>query len=470
MACYHADGKEANRFAFADLLGHVRIGESSIQVFLKGGEIQTVRFRSSDITDAMESFLVEITAKRAQIQCPKCRSLIAYKYSTMPREGPCKKCGYSLRLPHKPNTFVAAALFEDFASTNGPLAQWKYALPEVASAYRPSGKVSADAVLWMLLGLIQAVLLSFLASGVVGVIYHFVGISNYLSANLRYVQENWSHIPLRILLFSFVLPFVSTLAFRYVVIGIVSGSTIASVVKKGKNRSQTFPALLAAFAAGIVVATHGFIAFYMLSSENAVPERSGALLVVADLILGSAIAIVSACFCVDESTGDHRFCERCGLHMDSSRSYSMPRHLLQNFACAMYRGRLANVIALYVNGHEGSRDQHKGLYSCPKCGEGYADFFVDLRFKYLEDDEKRCREESWRFASLQLTSKGVEAFKNCTMLPSSTATDSSKSGEVVRDARGKSMAEHASADEAAVGTSIDNEEQRGQNDFSDDRR
>ena len=277
--------------------------------------------------------------------------------------------------------------------------QFQAELPEVDSAYVPSGILPAEAMFWMILGTILGVPVGMLGAIVVlavgGVICGLlVGLTVLLAACVIWIGA----------IFLLAIVAFVTVVGQYVAAGICSGYVVARMSQLGKNRNVGMTSVMAAISA---VAAVYLITLPLLMPDPWLPHLAQLGINRNDIpgpwaywtlaTIGAAIAgfvgILTAAGCI----GTRKFCEACELWMTVRELRKLPLgalRLVPHVVKERHFTRLAQIYREFKG-----RDSQSFLFYCPSCGIGYFDAEFEAEFKYDEDDEDY---QQWLVASCSL--------------------------------------------------------------------
>jgi hypothetical protein len=282
--------------------------------------------------------------------------------------------------------FVRTVANESEATSQ--LGKWRWEMPAVTPAYKPSGALPPTAVLFLVLGSVVGCVAGLFVGTVVG------------SAGLAVLRELLSKTePRHVLSWGYPWPilfvilclFLSlfTIFAAYFVTGWVSAWCTTRIGEWGKNRNIPAPALLSIIASLIPVVLA--CACYFNSEvgtghksplEKAARQAAPLLALwlfsnpfaVVCAVFGMVIAPVTACYFAATRVLSVKFCERCQSFMRDSGGKALSLGCLRALVRAVRTGRL-DVAASLLHGPSWG-DGEARLYSCRHCSRGYLEVTV----------------------------------------------------------------------------------------------
>lgn len=284
----------------------------------------------------------------------------------------------------------------------------KAGLPEVESAYVPSGILPAEAMFWMILGTIFGVPAGILGAIVVLVVGGIIcglliGLTVLLAACVIWIGAI-------VLLAVFAL---LTLFFQYVVAGLCSGYVVARMSQFGKNRNMGLTSVMAVIS--VIVAVY-LVTLPILMPDPWLPvlARLGInrnnlpgpwaywTLTSIGVLVAGFVSGITAAACI----GTRKFCEECELWMTFRELGRLPLGALRLVPYAIKERHFTRLAQIYRE-FEGN-DSKSTLFHCPSCGVGYFDAEFEVEFKYDEDDESH---QQWLVASCGLEPDDVRVLE-----------------------------------------------------------
>jgi hypothetical protein len=288
----------------------------------------------------------------------------------------------------------------------------KAKLPEVSSAYRPSGALPAGALgslaLGALLGAPAALLAEAVAGAVAGAVLGLLYVLNVAAAVLGVVYCLAVVLLAVAALAALVAPFAAG--------GWAAARVTAGLGRMGNNRNARAAAVLAALSAGLSVAAAAalFVAFGKgpLDERGLFGTRPGGLDVVYLIVgaVGAVVAMAVAWYVAAERVREAKFCEGCGQFMGEVEI----KRLCLGGVWAVVRA-LAEKNTTAAAGLLHSADGQDGkvmLFTCPVCGKAYVEVTALFKARWREKKKQQETEDSWRVASVELTAEEADLFRS----------------------------------------------------------
>lgn len=277
--------------------------------------------------------------------------------------------------------------FADESDLDRAVNEIKAELPEVESAYVPSGILPAEAMVWMILGTILGVPAGVLGAIVVLVIGGIIcglliGLTVLLAACVIWIGA--------IVLLAIVA--LITVVGQYVASGICSGCVVARMSQFGKNRNVGLTSVMAVISS--------IVAVYLVTLPILMPDPWLPLLARLGInrnslpgpwaywtltTIGVAIAGFVGSITAASCIGSRKFCEECELWMTVRELRKLPLGALKLVPYVVKDRHFTRLVQIFRE-FEG-KDSKSTLFHCPSCGIGYFDAEFEAEFKYDEDDE-----------------------------------------------------------------------------------
>lgn len=317
----------------------------------------------------------------------------------------------------------------DVTSARNALAVARQVLPEVESAYVPSGAVEAPGVVMVVLGALLGAVGGIVAGGVV---WALGGILVKALVGLSGAMFEFCELPILMLLLTVV---VAALAYMLRIFAVcwVVAFAVARLGKLGKNRNVPTAVLLALFAGGgvgMVLRSEApaYLPELDLSTVEALgiedpssligsldgmsgalaywgeTKWTGRLNVAAALFMAFFAAALAA-----EHVGGQKFCEACSEYMVSAglgissweeAQLLVHAYLLRDLAAIKQQLR-----------RSGGGPCETTLFACPRCREGYVESMAKFFWKGKGKDIDDQVEDKWLFASLPLSRNDMRALR-----------------------------------------------------------
>jgi hypothetical protein len=284
------------------------------------------------------------------------------------------------------------------------LAAWKKELPEVPSAYQPSGALPVSALLSMGLGAVFGAA----AGGTVvffgGVVVAAIGALTVLGIACAGL------LSIAIVVLGLLLCLV-TFAFA----GWVSASCTTRAGRSGKNRN-----IRAAIIFSVVSAVLSAVVAWTLSeSIRTLPILAGKdffgpqvggfyVIPLIFVLIGGLVAAIVAGIISADQVRSAKFCEDCERYMQGEELKKVTLGGLQVLARALNTKDLGPAASLLQTtpGENGTLR----LFSCSSCSRGYLEVTADFKARWKEKKANKDKSESWLVGSLQLTDAELARF------------------------------------------------------------
>ncbi|MDQ3037633.1 MAG: hypothetical protein M3Y87_34890 [Myxococcota bacterium] len=298
----------------------------------------------------------------------------------------------------------------------------KRRVPEVPSAYVPSGRMGATALPWLALGAALGVPAGAAATGIAGAItlllFTVMGAVIALVAACGWVVCMTVVIELGIALIGS--------AITFAVAGLVPGWIVAAMGKRGLNRSPWAAALFAVPSAVLALAI-ALAVPYVATAFVPVPldpdelSVAGALhtffgtswvhLVV--ILIGVVITIAAAALFAHSEVGAQKFCERCQRYMDRVPlpGVSFDRAL---WMFERLRAGAAREVPPHLAGVTGELDVEPELHRCAGCAGGFFEARAHARTEWVTSKgDKDDRHSDWICFSTATRPEDSDALATC---------------------------------------------------------
>lgn len=222
-------------------------------------------------------------------------------------------------------TFAGKTEFESLQSFNAALAEAKQALPQVKSAYKPSGRTTVLAALLMI-GATPIVLVLLL------------GICGGLCFGWGALRSNFSTTDVSVgMSRTFGLLSIGLDLLLVILMVLVPMACYGWLSKAFKNRNPILPAVLAG-AIDLLVAVALFVPIW--KGETLAPTHLTFMLIPIRwvlIVIGGAIVPFLGAAVVAGKVSEQKFCERCGLYLCRYAEVQIPFDYAEN-ALALLRG------------------------------------------------------------------------------------------------------------------------------------
>lgn len=294
---------------------------------------------------------------------------------------------------------------KDAKAADADLKALKEAIPEVPSAFRPSGRVPFTALLWMIVGVILGIPLGILAGGVFAAIGFY-----WVQADPRKLHGKARLIPILGYLCLFL---------TIPVAGAVSTMCTAACGSRGKNRNVIAGLLFALLSSSLTMLIAWTL--FEIYGKEVLNQAAGFNPGEMDLhykffaILGGVLGGFAACFLGWDIVQSNKYCEDCECYMKENQLPCLCLGGMTALASALAEKNLKAAVGL-LEAAPGSEGQPK-LFSCPQCDKGYLELTAAYAVGWAEKqsllggEEPRSKETSWLVASLELSPEEVGLFK-----------------------------------------------------------
>jgi hypothetical protein len=277
------------------------------------------------------------------------------------------------------------------------LGEWRTAMPEVPSAYRPSGALPVSALTSMTLGAgvgTGLTTLVVLAGGSLALVVIFLLMA--LMAIVHYILVN---AMLGLLAFiAAVLPFIAG--------GWVAARTTTLFGRWAKNRNATVAQTLSVGSAGVSVGVAAGL-FYVFGSSWT--DKPGVGLVYwCGALFAAAIAMGVAGVVAGKHVLAQKFCEDCKVFMGKLNVKSLRLGALKAIRYAITEHNTEAAVSLLQAeaGHDGT----VALFTCPHCFKGFVEVTAHFKARWRGNHGSETKQESWLVASLELPAAEMERF------------------------------------------------------------
>jgi hypothetical protein len=303
----------------------------------------------------------------------------------------------------------------DEATAEARKKRWKSAMPEVASAYQPSGALPMSAVMLMAAGVGVGIGTGVLAETIVGAIAAVV-IALLVFLNGAFAVCGFIYCFGVVLL---VIGGLISLAAPFLAGGWTSAATVTMFGQFGKNRNSLVAVLFSVLSTALSLLVFAFLfeTFFKGWLESCPPfsAMAGSLDTpyLITIIVGGLLGVLVAGFVAREMVAQAKFCEECEQFMDESEVKSLGLGGLKAMTLAVSSGNAAAAIQL-MEVADGNAAK-VALFSCPQCSKGYVEVTAHFKctWKDKEDSNKEKElTESWLTASMAIAEDHVKEFRS----------------------------------------------------------
>lgn len=338
-------------------------------------------------------------------KCTKCGAELASPSGMAGQEEACPECGTICVVPEEvpvvpeevPDPIAEEPIPDGVVDSPDKvhkwLKRWKKELPEVESAYVPSGKASVAGVLWML----SAVPLGAVAGAIVG--GGSGALVGGLFGGLPFLL--WARIGcLGCATVFAVIGGILGLAAGFSVAGFAAGTLIAIAGAFGKNRSPTTAAVFGIISSLVLLA----VVWWWTLVRGDLPVDAGRGWVITALVIGSLLAVGGAGAGAVERVGRQKFCESCKRYLKKHKLPKLSYVDTVKAVRALGDGQMEHATRMMreQSGKRGIPTAH----ICPQCGNGY----IEISIKFEARCKKSGKDEKWLVCSVAVESSDAAEF------------------------------------------------------------
>ena len=290
--------------------------------------------------------------------------------------------------------------FKNQEEMDAELARWREQLPEVKSAYKPSGKTTATALLFMLVAVPLASIAGILSGGLAGVVVGiplglFFGLIVFLWVRVSPKFAMTGCLPVLAVIGGLIVGVV-----LFGAAGFVAASGVVLLGKIGKNRS---PGIASAFSivAGLLIILAAWLIATMSTPEvrDFVRGGWGITAAIAAALLTSAVATWTAI----DKVNQQKFCEDCEKYIKEQDLKQLSYEGTVRTVKALWAGNIREAVNLMKEA--GGDSGVPKLYMCSQCRVGYLDLTTNFEASWETGDQKKPtdeKSESWLVASVRV--------------------------------------------------------------------
>jgi hypothetical protein len=303
-------------------------------------------------------------------------------------------------------------------AANACLASWQHDMPEAESAYQPSGRVPASALVAMGIGA---------GLGVIAATAVAVGIGALTVVLLGGFAWLTKRVKLRGKLFALVFlggcsVLLGGYAVLYGAVGFITARfTTGFGQRMGKLRSAAGAAIFSITAVAISlgllhVAQQEFGQWcdpgnFLRDHRRDLGGDWVSWLVRGLEIAGATVAVTVASIQASKMVRAKKFCETCELFMEEVELPEVGLGGLRILTAAATAGEVEAVSYLFDDPPPGKEGKAL-LFHCPLCGEGYLETHAQFHASWTKDDGKtETKETSWMTGSTVLGENEVEMLR-----------------------------------------------------------
>lgn len=342
-----------------------------------------------------------------EVKCPNCSKRLTVPDKSIQDSDSTSNVEVSTEEEHHVEPIPDGKVSSKEAMT-AELSRWKEQLPEVKSAYKPSGKAPVAALLLMLIGVPFACMAGILGGGITGLV---IGVVLGLILAIPFLA--WlSILPKMAMGCGFIVAIIGGIIIGVVsfgAAGLVAATVIVFLGKIGKNRSPVIASVFAFTAALLVVVGTLWLISFIGDPEIHDFTKSG-WGIAAIVIAGFVSAAISAGTAVDK-VNSHKFCENCQKYMQEYELRALSYVGTFSTVRALTSGNM-DIAKNLMKEAPGDRGVPK-LFMCSLCGKGYLDIILNFKATWETGDKKKPTDEkteSWLVASFTVDPTATQEF------------------------------------------------------------
>ncbi|HUU43774.1 MAG TPA: hypothetical protein VMX57_08340 [Planctomycetota bacterium] len=396
---------------------------------------------------------------KTQFNCPHCNKRLAVDVAHVGKKSRCPVCRNPLIIPpptpeatpvepvstappvsHAPATFpttspgpaasravvaqidlkqTQSASYADKQTADAEVLRIKGMLPEVVSAYSPSGRLPGSAFALLVVGGVLGIPAGAIAGTVIlGLtllaVLLLVLVIGALSEGCGVI---WC-LPVFVL----IIVGLGGYAVTYIGVGAAAAACVAGMGRLGKNRNVPITIVLALVSAFLAIIVFrfplGMLASLASDSEGDLAEGADAFLEMGPLawiflVVGLVIALVAAAMIAKLMVEGAKFCEDCEEYMEHWDLKNVTLGGAVVLVDALRSSDLAAAVDVLAT--SAGQDAAPKLFACPRCGRGYVELTFNFSGKYSTGEganrQENTLEQSWLTNSQPLTPQQVLLFR-----------------------------------------------------------
>jgi hypothetical protein len=364
------------------------------------------------------------------VVCPMCKeSFTPPAEDVLPIASPEADEGIQRNEPARPGPVISTFSGRDFADRVGidpteqheeqvpgktqakrRLDEWHEEMPEVPSAYQPSGKMPTGGLIALIFGSVVGGIggaLAFLV--VVGIT---LALTLGLAALMGWMAETCGRVLCILVILAIAIAVIGA-GVSYGVLGWASAAITTGAGMIGKNRNTTAAVVFSIVSAILALAASHFTLTWMggwlLEMLDLAGETWVNWVFLGSEGLGSVIALLVAAFSGRSMIHESKFCEECEEYMEEEKKRGLHLGATKAVVQALREGEF-DAAADLMDSPEGKCGVPT-LYWCAKCNQGYLEVQAKFKCTWTKGDDNEDLEEDWLAASAALDPDAVDRFR-----------------------------------------------------------
>jgi hypothetical protein len=294
----------------------------------------------------------------------------------------------------------------------GRLDEWHEAMPEVPSAYQPSGKMPGQALAAMLISVPFAGLGGGLAFVVVGGIVAALTLG--ISALHGWMADTCGCVLCILIILGFAVGILGG-ALTCGVLGWAAAAITTGAGMVGNNRNTTAAVVISLVSCALALGLSHFVGGWLLTElldwyQPGLLDASWMPWVrYGGEIVGGLIALLVAGWTAQNMVQESKFCEDCEKYMEEETRRGLHLGPARALTRALAEGDFEAAADL-MSSREG-KSAVPTLFWCAKCGKGYLEVQAKFQCTWKKDNEDEELEEEWLAASAAMEPEQVDLFR-----------------------------------------------------------
>lgn len=283
------------------------------------------------------------------------------------------------------------------------VAQVQEVLPVAPSAYRPSGRVPASALLSLMAGagagaIVAAIVRTVLVVAGVLALSFFIPIAFGMDGFMKVVG-------------AIVLVVGSLVYFAgvYFAAGVSTAYTVRLFGAVGKCRSPAFEATTAAASAALAMVGLLFVSAAVTASfpQKGVNSNDVMALALVETVIGGAICVVTAAIYSASLVKTAKFCEPCEAYMRPQPVRQVPLPALPPIVAAVRAGDPSGIRSAIIAATDGTGGTVE-IHRCPRCRDGFLEVLASCSLEWTEGKNKKSMKPVWLTESRLMSADELE--------------------------------------------------------------